>query len=53
MTDTGERFTVVHRGDRVEVQEGLHGEPNFVVPLESQNLSNFGASHCPPAISTL
>jgi hypothetical protein len=41
MTDTGERFTIVHRGDRMEIEEGIGGEaPNFIVPLESQNIRN-------------
>src|SRR5687767_4534815 len=41
MTDTGEQFTIVHHGDRVEVELGFHGEnPNFVMPLESQNIRN-------------
>ena len=39
--DTGEHFTILHHGDRLEVQEGLQGDnPNFVVPLESQNIRN-------------
>ena len=41
LTDTGEKFTILHHGDRVEVQPGFLGqEPNFVAPLESLNLRN-------------
>jgi hypothetical protein len=41
MTDTGEQFTITRDGDRAEVQPGFHGgQPNFVIPLESQNLRN-------------
>jgi hypothetical protein len=41
MTDTGERVTVVHHGDRVEVRPGVEGEDlNFVVPLEAGNIGN-------------
>lgn len=41
LTDTGERFSVVHRGETVEVQSGFDGDrPDFVVPLESQNVRN-------------
>jgi hypothetical protein len=37
--DTGEKFTILHHGDRVEVLEGLHGDdPNLVIPLESENI---------------
>jgi hypothetical protein len=39
LTDTGEKFTIVHRGDSVEVQEGFQGQdPNLIVPLESENI---------------
>src|SRR5438128_5970442 len=40
MSDTNERFTIKHHGDRVEVDPGITGEPNFVIPLETQNLRN-------------
>jgi hypothetical protein len=41
ITDTGEEFNVVHRGSAVEVRSGFDGEkPDFVVPLDSQNLRN-------------
>jgi hypothetical protein len=41
VTDQKERFTVVHKGDRVEVEEGFQGDnPSFVIPLESQNIRN-------------
>jgi hypothetical protein len=41
ITDTGEQFTVLHRGDSVEVQQGLDGEkPNLIIPLQSENVRN-------------
>lgn len=41
VTDTGERFTFVHHGDRVDVESGFQGNaPNFVVPLQSENIRN-------------
>jgi hypothetical protein len=41
ITDTGENFTVLHHGDRMEVQSGfLSQQPNFVAPLETQNIRN-------------
>lgn len=43
LTDTGETYTVVLRDAGAEVQEGLSAEtPNFVIPLESQNIRNLG-----------
>jgi hypothetical protein len=41
VTDTGEEFTVRHRGNHCEVTPGLSAErPNFIVPVERQNLRN-------------
>jgi hypothetical protein len=41
VTDQNEQFTVLHTGDRVEVETGLHGDdPHLVIPLESQNIRN-------------
>jgi hypothetical protein len=41
MTDTGERFTVLHHGDAMELQEGFGAEqPNFVAPLLAENIKN-------------
>jgi hypothetical protein len=41
VTDQDERFTVVHLGDRVEVEAGFQGDdPHLVIPLESQNIRN-------------
>jgi hypothetical protein len=41
MSDTGERFTVLHHGDHVEVEPEFRGEnPNFVIRLDSQNIRN-------------
>jgi hypothetical protein len=39
ITDTGEKFTLIHHGDRVELVSGFQTKkPNFVVPLESENI---------------
>lgn len=43
LTDTGETFTVSQKDGAATVQEGLHGEANFVIPLESQNLKNLAS----------
>jgi hypothetical protein len=41
MTDTGEKFSIIHTGDAIEVIDGFQGdEPNFVIPLASENISN-------------
>lgn len=45
LTDTGEKFTIVHHGDSVEAFEGLRGEnPNLIVPLESENIRRLAAA---------
>ncbi|MEW6280300.1 MAG: hypothetical protein AB1758_16850 [Candidatus Eremiobacterota bacterium] len=37
--DTGEHFTIEHRGDRLDVFEGLrHRKTNVIIPLGSENL---------------
>ena len=39
ITDTGEKFTIIHRGDSAEVLVGFQAEkPNFVIPLQSENI---------------
>lgn len=44
MTDTGEQFTVARDEDGFRVLPGLDGDrPNFVAPLETQNLRNLTA----------
>jgi len=44
MTDTGEQFTVARSEDGFRVLSGLDGDrPNFVAPLETQNLRNLTA----------
>jgi hypothetical protein len=41
VTDTGEQFTVVHHGDRVEVTPGLGSDsPNFIAPVTTENIRN-------------
>jgi hypothetical protein len=45
LTDTGEKFTILHHGDSVEVLEGLRGkDPNLIVPLESENIRRLAAA---------
>lgn len=43
LTDTGEEFTVTQDGGEAQVEPGLQGDPNFVIPLESQNLKNLAS----------
>lgn len=39
--DTGEKFTIHHRGDHLEILSGFQGDdPNFVCPLQSENIRN-------------
>jgi hypothetical protein len=39
ITDTGEKFTILHHGDRAEVESGFHSrKPNFVIPLTSESV---------------
>jgi len=41
MTDSGERYTVVHTGGAMELGEGFSDEAvNFVVPLREENIDN-------------
>lgn len=45
ITDTGEKFTIIHSGDHAEVLTGFQGEkPNFVVPLQSGNIHRLSAA---------
>jgi hypothetical protein len=45
ITDTGEKFTILHHGDRAEVIEGFQTpKPNFVVPLQSENIRRLSAA---------
>jgi hypothetical protein len=51
ITDTGEKFTILHHGDRGEVLEGFKvAKPNFVVPLESENIRRLTAAFSDDAI---
>ena len=51
ITDTGEKFTILHHGDRVEIVPGFHAEkPNFVIPLESENINRLTAAFSDNAI---
>ena len=43
--DTGERFTVLHHGDRAEVLTGFQtNKPNFVIPLQSEEIQGLAAA---------
>lgn len=45
ITDTGEKFTIIHHGDYSEVLVGFQAEnPNFVIPLESENIRRLSAA---------
>ena len=45
ITDAGEKFTIVHRGDHAEVLSGfLTEKPNFVIPLQSENIRRLSAA---------
>jgi hypothetical protein len=45
ITDTGEKFTIIHHGDHAEVLTGFRAEkPNFVIPLESENIRRLTAA---------
>jgi hypothetical protein len=45
ITDTGEKFTIIHRGDSAEVLVGFKAEnPNFVIPLHSENIQRLSAA---------
>lgn len=45
ITDTGEKFTIIHRGDSAEALVGFQAEnPNFVIPLESENIRRLSAA---------
>lgn len=52
ITDTGEKFTILHHGDRVEVITGFQTkDPNFVIPLESENIQRLVAAFEDDAIN--
>ena len=39
ITDTGEKFTILHDGDRAEIVSGFQSKkPNFVIPLTSESV---------------
>jgi hypothetical protein len=45
ITDTGEKFSIVHHGDGAEITEGFSTrKPNFVIPLESENIRRLSAT---------
>ncbi len=44
ITDTGEKFTILHHGDRAEIVAGFQAKkPNFVIPLASESIN--GLTH--------
>lgn len=51
ITDTGEKFTILHHGDHAEVASGFQAEkPNFVIPLESENIRRLAAAFSDDAV---
>ncbi len=45
ITDTGEKFTIIHRGNNAEVLTGFQADnPNFVIPLQSENIQRLSAA---------
>jgi hypothetical protein len=51
--DTGEKFTLLHHGNSVEVHPGFQAKkPNFVIPLESGNINRLSAAFSDNAIDT-
>lgn len=45
ITNTGEKFTILHHGDRAEVMTGFQvKKPHFVVPLPSEYIRRLSAS---------
>lgn len=45
ITDTGEKFTILHQGDHVKIIPGFQAKkPNFVIPLESENINRLTAA---------
>jgi len=51
--DTGEQFTILHHGDRAEVMTGFGADkPNFVVPLQSENIRRLSAAFADDVIDT-
>jgi hypothetical protein len=52
ITDTGERFTILHEGDRASISEGFSKqEPNFIIPLQSENIQRLAAAFSDHAVS--
>lgn len=45
ITDTGEKFTILHHGESAELLVGFQSKkPNFVVPLESENIQRLSVA---------
>ena len=38
--ETGEKFTVYHRGDTITLNQGIDPNSDFIVPLKAQNIHN-------------
>lgn len=53
ITDTGEKFTILHHGDHAEILTGFQTKkPNFVIPLESDNVRRLTAAFSDNSIDT-
>lgn len=40
VTDTGERFTVLHDGERISFAPGIANDVDFTIPIVAQNIHN-------------
>lgn len=53
ITDTGEKFTILHHGDHVEIVPGFQAKkPNFVIPLESESIGGLTRAFSDDKIDT-
>lgn len=53
ITDTGEKFTILHHGDRAEIIPGFHAKkPNFVIPLASESIGGLTRAFSDDRIDT-
>ena len=52
ITDTGEKFSIVHDGEHAQITEGFSSrKPNFVIPLQSENIQRLSATFADKAVT--
>lgn len=52
ITDTGEKFTIMHDGDRARIVAGFsRAKPNFVIPLQTENIKRLSETFAGPSVS--